>query len=216
MFDSVTSLFTSVFRNQPGGEKVFHPTQTCPECGSKLCAEKGTEDWRCPNPDCSAQVRTTLTHWCSPGAMDIAGGDATMVAKLVGKGLARDVAELYRLKVAEVAALDGMDKDSAQKFFDAITGSLKRDAWQLVSGLGIPTVSAGEAKALGRGFPTVDAVFAAGVERLVKEAGISETVAQNIVIWHGDPVNQRLIERLRKAGLNFKSAIHNPKSSQAA
>ena len=51
--------------------------------------------------------------------MDIAGGDENLVALLVGRGLVRDVAELYRLRVKELAALPGMDKDSAQKFFDA-------------------------------------------------------------------------------------------------
>ena len=67
-----------------------------------------------------------------------------MVEKLVTRGLVRDVAELYRLKVKELAALPGMDKDSAQKFFDAITASMKRDAWRVLFGLGIQLVGAAE------------------------------------------------------------------------
>jgi DNA ligase (NAD+) len=33
-----------------------------------------------------------------------------------------------------------------------------------------------------------------------------------VVQWHGDPQNQKLIERLRKAGLNFESQLYKPKA----
>ena len=33
-----------------------------------------------------------------------------------------------------------------------------------------------------------------------------------MVQWHGDPRNRKLIERLRQAGLNFKSALYQPKA----
>jgi DNA ligase (NAD+) len=210
MIKSAIKLFSLACGNQTAAGKTFHPSQTCPECGSKLFAEAGGAEpvWLCPNPDCPAQVRRGLVHWCSEEVMDIAGGDAVLVAKLVGKGLARDVAELYRIKVAELAALEGMDKDSAQKFFDAVTASMKRDAWRLLFGLNIPLVGAAEAQALGKGFPTVDAVFAAGVPRLMQDGGVSEAVAQSIVRWHSDNVNRKLVKRLDKLGVNLKSELH--------
>ncbi len=216
------------------GGKTFHPARTCPECGSKLCGagrgelpesqikphpsvKDGDSDnssfpdenaeWLCPNPDCPAQVRRGLGHWCAPAAMDVAGGDEKLIALLVQHGLARDVAELYRIKVAELAALPGMDQESARKFFDALTASLKREGWRLLFGLNIPLVGAAEALALGRGFPTVDAVFAAGVPRLMQDAGVSEAVAQSVVRWHSDAVNRKLVRRLQKAGLNFRSEL---------
>lgn len=210
MIKSALKRFSLAFGNQAGDGRTFHSTQTCPECGSNLCAEaRGAEQvWHCPNPDCPAQVRRGLVHWCSPEVMDIAGGDAALVAKLVGKGLARDVAEFYRIKVTELAALPGMDKGAAQKFFDAITASMKRDAWRVLFGLNIPLVGATEARALGKGFLTVDAVFAAGVPRLMKDAGMSEVVAQSIVRWHSDSVNRKLVKRLFKLGVNFKSELY--------
>jgi DNA ligase (NAD+) len=207
---SIIKLFSLAFGNQAGAGKTFHPSQICPECGSKLWAEADEAEpvWICPNPDCPAQVRRGLVHWCAPEVMDIPGGDAVLVAKLVGKGLACDVAELYRIKVAELAALEGLDKDSAQKFFDAITASRKREGWRLLFGLNIPRVGAAEAQALGKGFPTVDAVFAAGVPRLMKDAGVSEAAAQSIVRWHSDSVNRKLVKRLEKLGVNFKSELY--------
>jgi DNA ligase (NAD+) len=152
-------------------------------------------------------VRQALRHWCSPAALDISGADEALIAQLVGHGLVLDVAELYRLKVKELAALPGMNTESAQRCFDAITASLKRESWRLLFGLGIPLVGEAEARALARGFPTVDAIFAAGVPRLVQEGGVSETVAASLVHWYSDGVNRRLVKRLEKFGLNFQCRI---------
>ena len=65
--------------------------------------------------------------WASPEAMDIAGCGAVLVAQLVNKGLVFDAADFYRLKLTEIAALDGMTKEKAQQVFDAITASMKRE-----------------------------------------------------------------------------------------
>lgn len=236
MIHFIRRLFAAGFGAAAAEGITFHPSQTCPECGSKLFKADGwgerprepvltggegssvassqkPDEWLCPNPDCPNQVRRGLVHWCSPGAMDIPGGDAAMVEKLVARGLVRDVAELYRLKATELASLPGMDKDSAQKFFDGITASMKRDAWRVLFGLGIPLVAAAEAQALGKGFPTVDAVLAAGVPHLMKEAGVSESAARKIVWWSGDSVNRKLIKRLFKFGVNFKSELYQTQVS---
>jgi NAD-dependent DNA ligase len=240
MIKSISKLFAISSGKPAGVEMIFHPSQTCPECGSKLfktdlagspgvsphhknekvspqqpsgkdggsqSSPLGSQDdaWRCPNPDCPVQIRARIEHWCSPEAMDIAGGDAGMAGKLVGIGLVRDVAELYRLKPAEIASLEGMDGESVKNFFNAIVASRKREAWRLLFGLGIADVSAAQAQSLCRHFGSVDNVFAAGVERLMTTEGVSPEAARNINQWHGDGVNRRLVRRLFKAGLNFKS-----------
>jgi DNA ligase (NAD+) len=183
----------------------FHPSQTCPDCGSKLFREIGPESaWLCPNLDCPAQIRARLEHWCSPAAMNIPGGDAALIAKLVGHGLVRDVAELYRLKVNELAALEGATRESAGQFFEAIQASRRREGWRVLYGLAIPQVAAAEAQLLCRHFGSVDNVFAASGDRLMQAAGVGAEAACGIDQWHSDGVNRRLVRRLFKAGLNFK------------
>ncbi len=194
-------------RSLAGSDTRTHACRSCPECGSQLLAVREGKP-ACPNPDCPAQVRRGLVHWCAPEVMDITAGDEARVALLVQHGLVRDVAELYRLKVKELAALPGLTPESAQQFFDAITASMKRDAWRLLFGLGIPLVSAADAQALMKGFSTVDAMFAAGGPRLMKEAGVSEAVARSVVHWFSDGVNRKLVKRLEKFGLNFRSELH--------
>ena len=66
------------------------------------------------------------------------------------------------------------------------------------------------AKSLARHFPTLDDIFAASAEQLTEAEDIGEVIAQSLVNWHGEARNQKLIERLREAGLNFKSELYRP------
>ncbi len=201
-----------------GKEVTFRFPAKCPECGSKVSRAPGVVEgdegvvWRCPNPDCPAQVRGRLEHWCARGAMDIEGGGEVLVRQLVQKGFVHDVADLYSLKLADVAGLERMGEKSARNFLDGVQASKQRDLWRVIFGLGILHVGAGVAKALGRGFATLDDVFDAGVDQLTECEDVGEVIAQSVVQWHGDPENQKLVERLRKAGLNFKSALYQPKA----
>jgi len=158
-------------------------------------------------------VRGRLEHWCSRGAMDIEGGGEVLVRQLVQSGLVRDVADLYSLKLHDVAGLERMGEKSAQNFLEGVATSRQRDLWRLLFGLGILHVGAGVAKALGRGFASLDDVLAAGVDQLTECEDVGEVIAQSVVQWHGDPRNHKLVERLRKAGLNFNSQLYQPKAN---
>src|ERR1051326_8124829 len=214
----IPAVVDVVLTKRIGKEVPFRfPTQ-CPECGSKVGKAAGTAPgdegsvWRCVNPDCPAQVRGRIEHWCARGAMDIEGGGEVLSRQLVKSGLVRDVADLYSLKLSEVAGLERMGEKSAQNFLDGVEASKKRDMWRVLYGLGILHVGAGVAKALGRGFAMLDNVFGASVDQLMDCEDIGEVIAQSIVQWHGDDRNRKLIERLRKGGVNFKSELYQPKA----
>jgi DNA ligase (NAD+) len=204
-----------VLTKRTGKEIVFEFPKTCPECGSKVTRAEGADDeagvvWRCVNPDCPAQVRGRIEHWCARGAMDIEGGGEALVAQLVKQALVRDVADLYSLTLDELSRLERMGEKSAQNFLDGIQASKTRDLWRLLFGLGILHVGAGVAKALGKSFATLDDLFAANVAQLTEVEDVGEVIAQSLVQWHGDPKNRELINKLRKAELNFNSALYNP------
>ena len=207
----------------------LHASETCPACGSRLArnaagwGERPREPltsqggspgvsphqpvvWHCPNPDCPPQVLLRVARWVSPEAMDIPSCNAALVAQLVNRGLVRDAAEFYQLRPAELAALEGMDEPRARTLWEEITASKQREAWRILSGLGIPQVGAAEAQALCRHFATLDALFATGREQLLQRARVSEPVARSLTHWYADSVNRRLVKRLEKAGLNFRCA----------
>ena len=211
----IPAVVSVVLKKRRGGEKKFAFPKTCPECGSKVAKEIGGNEeegaiWRCSNPDCPAQVRGRIEHWCARGAMDIEGSGEVLAAQLVKSELVHDVADLYSLKMEPVAALERMGEKSAKNFLDALAASKSRDLWRLLFGLGILHVGAGVAKSLARHFPTLDDIFAASAEQLTEAEDIGEVIAQSLVNWHSDARNRKLIERLRAAGLNFKSELYRP------
>ena len=142
--------------------------------------------------------------------MDIEGGGEVLVGQLVKGGLVRDVADLYRLKPAELAALERMGEKSARNFLAGLESSKQRDLWRLLYGLGILHVGAGVAKALGRRFATLDDLFHAGIGPLREVDDVGEVIARSLVDWHADARNRELLERLRKAGLKFESELYQP------
>jgi len=209
-----------VTAKRTGKETVFEFPRKCPECGSGVARESvaGGEGvlWRCTNYDCPAQLRGRLEHWCARGAMDIEGGGEVLVAQLVGKGLARDVADLYGLKLEQVASLERMAEKSAQNFLEGVETSKTRDLWRLVFGLGILHVGAGVAKALGRSYATLDDIRIASVEQLSDTDDVGEVIAKSVAAWFSQTRNANLVERLRSAGLNFRSALYSPASHAGA
>jgi DNA ligase (NAD+) len=212
----IPAVVRVVVDKRTGEEEPYQFPKECPECQTPVTRDEeqkvGGVVIRCSNLDCPAQVRERLEHWCSRGAMDIEGGGQVLMTKLVDQGLAIDIAELYRLKLDEVAALERMAEKSAQNFLDGLEASKKRDLWHFIFGLGILHVGAGVAKTLGRHFADLYHVMEASEEQLVAIDEIGEVIAKSIASWFSDPTNQKLINQLEKAGLNFTSALHIPES----
>ncbi|HEY5914921.1 MAG TPA: NAD-dependent DNA ligase LigA [Verrucomicrobiae bacterium] len=214
----IPAVVDVVLTRRTGKELPFRFPKTCPECDSKVSRAAGVAEgdegvvWRCLNPDCPAQIRGRLEHWCSRGAMDIEGGGEVLVRQLVQSGLVRDVADLYSLRLDEVAGLERMGEKSAQNFLAGVAASQERDMWRVLYGLGILHVGAGVAKALGKGFATLDEVLAAPVDQLMACEDVGEVIAGSVVQWQGDGRNRKLVERLRKAGVNFKSELYRPRA----
>jgi DNA ligase (NAD+) len=105
-----------------------------------------------------------------------------------------------------------MGEKSTKNFLDGVVASKARDMWRVLYGLGILHVGAGVAKAIGRGFPSLEDMFAASVEQLTDCEDVGAVIANSVVQWHGDARNRKLIERLRKAEVNFKSELYQPQA----
>jgi DNA ligase (NAD+) len=206
-----------VLTKRNGNERLFNFPNKCPECGATVvktqAANGAGTDWRCPNPECPAQLSGRLTHWCSRGAMDIEGGGEALIAQVVKERGVRDVGDLYALTLEQLSSLERMGEKSARNFLDGIEASKKRELWRLIFGLGILHVGAGGAKSLARNYESLDALSKASLEQLTETEDIGEVIAKSVVDWFGDKRNQRLIERLRAAGLNFTSDTYKAKAA---
>jgi len=210
----IPAVVGPVNSKRTGAEVIFEFPKQCPECGERIAKNvlAGVEEegavWRCLNPECPAKIRGWIDHWCSRNAMDIEGAGEVLIAQLVGKGLVRDPADLYYLQVDQVAALERMGPKSAKNFINNVQASKTRDMWRVLHGLGILHVGASIARSLGRQFPDLDVVLNAKKEELMQAEDVGEVVANSIILWASEPRNRRVVEKLRAAGVNFKSSLY--------
>jgi DNA ligase (NAD+) len=186
-----------------GREKKFKMPEKCPSCGSKVFRDPELTAVRCLNPDCPAQIRRRLEHFAARGAMDIEGLGEAMVDQLVTAGLVRALPDIYALQAGEVSALERMGEKSTANLLNAIEGSKQQALWRLLFGLGIMHVGAALARKLADKYHTLDKIAAASVEDLENTEDVGEIVAREIHDFFRLPHNKKLVEALRKRGLNF-------------
>jgi DNA ligase (NAD+) len=188
-----------------GSEKKFRMPKKCPECGSLVVKDEGQVAVRCVNSQCPAQLRRRIEHFASRGAMDIEGLGEAMVSQLVEHKMLRDVSDIYELKAATLGDLERMGEKSVGNLLSAIERSKSRPLWRLLFGLGILHVGVSASRALADHLPNLNAIMKSSVEELQRIPDVGEVVGQSIHDFFREPGNLAMIEKLREAGLQFKS-----------
>src|ERR1700720_2403420 len=117
--------------------RPFRMPTKCPECGSAIHKAEGEVAYRCVNAACPAKRKESLLHFAGRHAMDIDGLGEKIVDQLVDKGMVKDVADLYSLKLDQVADLERMAEKSAQNLLDEIAASKKQPLSRLIYALGM-------------------------------------------------------------------------------
>jgi DNA ligase (NAD+) len=146
-------------------------------------------------------VRRRIEHFASKGGVDIEGFGEEMVALLLEKGLIRTLADIYRLKVADLLPLKKSGEVWARNLIAGIEATRTADLWRVVHGLGIPQVGSAAAKDLARTFRSLDALASATEADLLRIDGFGEKTAKSVGAWFADSANRELLRDLQKAGL---------------
>jgi DNA ligase (NAD+) len=201
-------IIPQVLQNIPskrdGSETEFVFPTTCPVCGADAVRPEGEAVRRCTNPDCPAKIKARIQYYASRKAMDIEGLGEVLVDTLVDKGMVRDVADLYNLKVEEIAALERMAEKSGTNLIDQIEASKTRGLQRLLYGIDIRHVGERYAKILANHFRSIDRLADASVEELDDIPEIGLAVAESVHSWFRDPKNLDLIQRLKAAGVQME------------
>ncbi len=214
----IPAVIGFVKEKRPRDAKPFdffkHIHGKCPACGGPIARDPEFVAWRCENIACPAQLKRTVGHFASRGAMDIEGLGEALVNQLVDKGLVHDVADIYSLTAQQVADLERMGEKSAANVVAAIAQSKERELWRLIHGLGILHVGEGGARKLADHFCDLDALASADSEELQEAEDVGPVMAQSVHDFFRNPRNQAVIAKLKKAGVwpiqNPKSKIQNP------
>ncbi len=190
---------------RPEGTVPFVLPSVCPECGSPVVRDEDGAALRCTSPECPAQRLRNLAHFASREAMDIEGLGISVCESLINAGLVASAADLYYLEKEPVAALERMGDKSAANLLDAIDKSKGAGLARLLCAFGIRQVGQKAAKVLASYYPDLDSLMAADAQQLTLIPDIGAVTAEYILDWFQNPQSQHLIERLRKAGVDFTS-----------
>ena len=198
--------------------KDFAFPDVCPECGAKLVRVEGEAAWRCPNEaGCPPQIKGKIEHFVSRKAMNIDGLGEETIDLLYRQNLLHNIADIYDLKLEDIAVQERLGEKSAQNMLAGIEAS-KQVPWaRVLFALGIRMVGETTAKKIARVYNTIDSLQNATAEQLCAIEDVGPQIAENIVAYFKDMRNIEILERLRQAGLQFEGeAAEGPQSDKLA
>jgi DNA ligase (NAD+) len=196
--------------------RSFQMPEKCPECGSRIHKDPDEVAYRCVNAACPAKRKESLLHFAGRHAMNIDGLGDKIVDQLVEKGMVRDVADLYKLELDELAALERMAEKSAQNLLDEIAASKKTTLARVIYALGMRFVGERTAQLLAEHFGSLGKIMEAGDEELAEVHEVGPKVAASIREFFSERANRELIRKLEKAGLTMTEKRAAPKSTKLA
>lgn len=221
-------------RNDEQSEVQF--IERCPECGAKLIQNEGEAAWYCPNSSgCPPQIKGRIEHFISRKAMNIESLGEGKVQVLFDNNLIKNYADLYDLTYEKMFGLENVVvinddfnlQDSPktrkvsfkEKTVNNILKSLQKSKEvpfaRVLFALGIKEVGEVTAKILANTFGDIDAIASASIEELQEVNTVGVTIAESIRNFFDKPENIIIIERLKKAGLQFNNEKKAVSESQA-
>lgn len=202
--DVIPEVFAVVKEKRPSGKELesFSMPEACPECGSKV-EKVGALHFCTGGLSCPAQLKESIRHFVSKRAMDIEGLGDKNVEQLVETGLVTDVAGIYFVGREELLALERWAERSVDNLLGAIEKSKHPKLERLIFALGIPGVGEHGARLLAKRFGSIEALSAKTAEELLEVREIGPETVRCIIDFFSDRHNREVLERLRKAGVEF-------------
>jgi DNA ligase (NAD+) len=195
-----------VLEKRPLDAKPFEPPKRCPVCGAEAVADPGGTLIRCSGGlYCPAQLKAAIKHFASRRAMDIEGLGEKLIDQLLERGLIKDVADLYELRQEQLEELERMGEKSAKNLIEALERSKSTTLARFLYALGIREVGEVTAQILATHFKSLERLIAASERELEQIEGIGPVVAKHIAAFFRQRHNLEVIERLRRAGVNWEA-----------
>lgn len=193
-----------VSKRKPGAEPVRFVTH-CPACHTPLVRNEGEAAWVCPNKyGCPPQICGRIEHFVGRRMMNIDGIGEELSERLYNIGMVKDIAGLYALTRDQLLTLDRFGERSADRLLAGIEASKGVPFERVLYALSIPNVGETLAKKIARSAGSLDRLMGMSEEQLCAVEDVGPIVAKNIVEYFASPINQDIIERLRRVGLKFE------------
>ncbi|HTN50159.1 MAG TPA: NAD-dependent DNA ligase LigA [Burkholderiaceae bacterium] len=203
--DVIPQIVAVLPDRRPADARAFRMPTRCPVCGSSVAREEGEKDLRCTGGlYCPAQRKQALLHFAGRRALDIEGLGERLVDQLVDGGIVHTPADLFRLGLGSLAALERMADKSAANVLAALERARETTLERFIYALGIRHVGESTARDLARHFGSLDAVMDASEEELLQVSDVGPVVASSIRRFFAEPHNREVVEALRAAGVHWR------------
>jgi DNA ligase (NAD+) len=202
--DVIPYIIGPVLELRDGSEQVIEPPEKCPFCGEPVLRIPGEVAIYCDNAACPEQLVRRVEYFVGRSAMDIDSFGSQTGALLIEQGLIHDVADIYFLNRDDLLALEGFKDKKVDNLLAGLEASKQRPPERLLTALGIRFVGNVVAGLLLDVLGSIDAIAAAGQERLEAIEGVGPQTAAAVVAWFDEQPNRQLLEKLRAAGLRFE------------
>jgi DNA ligase (NAD+) len=213
--DVIPQVVRSLPERRPRDAKEFRMPTKCPECGSAIVRLPDEAVARCSGGlVCPAQRKQALLHFASRRALDIEGLGDKLVDQLVDGGIVHTPADLYKLGLAKLAALERMADKSAGNVLAAIDKSRKTTLARFIYALGIRHVGEATARDLANHFGNLDTLMGASEEALLEVNDVGPVLAASIAGFFAEPHNREGIAQLRAAGVTWPEGPPRPKAPE--
>ena len=205
--DVIPKIVSVVLAERPKKSQPTSPPDKCPVCKSKIYKPENEVAYYCENSECPAQIKGKLIHFASRGAMDIEGLGDALIELFVEKNFITHFSDIYKLKNKrdELIQIERLGEKSIDNLLNAIEKSKAQPFSKVLFALGIRYVGAGAAQKITDHFNVIDDIIAASDEEISSVYEIGPSISKSIKQFFSDKHNLKLIEELKKAGLNFNS-----------
>ena len=182
---------------------ITMPTN-CPVCDSTIENLNDQAIYRCTGGwHCQAQTTERLKHFVSRKAMDIDKLGAKLIEQLVQAEMISYPADIYKLDYDGLMSLERMGDKSSQNVIDSVAASKKPNLAKFIFSIGIKDVGAVSSESLANHFCSLENIRKTNYEELITIDDIGEIIANNIVKFWQDDLNNRIVDSLIEAGVEI-------------
>lgn len=201
--DVIPEVVRAVTEKRTGEEKEFQMPTVCPVCGGQVVRIPGQAVTKCIGIECPARNLRNIEHFASKEAMNIEGLGEKVIKQLYDAGLIHNIADIYSLKLEDIAGLKKNGKKFAENLINGINKSKQNNLDRLITALGIEQVGAKSAKILAKKFKTMDALAKANFGTLTFVEEVGQITANSVREFFMQDQTKDLLKKLKAAGVNM-------------
>lgn len=201
--DVIPEVVRAVTEKRTGEEKEFQMPTVCPVCGGQVVRIPGQAVTKCIGIECPARNLRNIEHFASKEAMNIEGLGEKVIKQLYDTGLIHNIADIYSVKLEDIAGLKKNGKKFAENLINGINKSKQNNLDRLITALGIEQVGAKSAKILAKKFKTMDALAKANFGTLTFVEEVGQITANSVREFFMQDQTKDLLKKLKLAGVNM-------------